>query len=180
MTDHKTLREQMMATIPLAPSWFDRCRERKHDCEWFKVGTAGFAFECRTCQTGQQFTPEECFPPLPPREAPADAPPATDCGVCDPSYPLPKGKWTCSGCGREYPAKPAAEPPAPPAQVLDLDALETEHKGCEDYGRDCHDSGHAPNQPVMSLIAECRALRAGVARLQEELAHLKAAQEAPK
>jgi hypothetical protein len=110
-------------------------------------------------------------------EAPADAPPATP--RCECGHTRTFHNHSIGACSHGTGVRPtcdcpayretAAEPPAPPAQVLDLDALETEHKGCEDYGRYCHDSGHAPNQPVMSLIAECRALRAGVARLQEEL-----------
>jgi hypothetical protein len=90
-------------------------------------------------------------------------PPATDCGVCDPSYPLPKGKWTCSGCGSDYPAQPAAEPPAPPAQVL----TETE---LNDAATDVSFGKVKGNLNKITFSHE--ALRAEVARLQRHVAQL--------
>jgi hypothetical protein len=72
--------------------------------------------------------------------------------------------------------EPAAEPPAPPAQVLTpftdeqiADELEGEELAC----------GNRTSR-TYAMLTDYRALRAEVARLQEERTQLKAAQEAPK
>jgi hypothetical protein len=166
MTDHRTLREALRTALDKL-AYHDR---RGIETAWINATReallAAPAPSIRTVDPTSLYSETGVG-----REAPADAPPHArmqDCG----------GKALCltelrgdGWCARHnFIVKPAAEPPAPPAQVL------TAREVIDELS--CHEGG---NHTLLCGCKVCRrelietdeALRAEVIRLQEELATYK-------